>query len=78
MALGDGMSGEYENLRRVTYGDSDDEFGRCVFVPVCPVCGRFVKADATITFRPEGNPIVGPTATCSQCGRVEMPCKGFL
>lgn len=56
--------GDYENMRRVVYGDSGAQF-----VPVCETCGRFVKADESIglcqwdeTLSPE------PNATCSRCG----------
>lgn len=66
---------DYENTRRVSY-DCDDE-GIAVFVPVCEKCGRFVKADPTIKTNVDGlEP--GPNATCSRCGRVEMPFDGFF
>jgi hypothetical protein len=61
---------EYEGVRRVRYGDAQ-------FVPVCPGCGRFVKADNAVSMTGDGlKP--GPTATCSKCGRVEMPFEGFV
>lgn len=62
----------YENFRRVAYGE-----GGATFVPVCPNCGRFVRADDIIY----ENEITGvkkqPNATCSKCGRIEMPFEGY-
>ena len=69
------MTHEYEGVRRVVYGQG--EYEGATFVPVCPSCGRFVKADATKRF--QGDTIVRePDATCKACGRVEMPFEGFL
>jgi len=70
-------SGEYQDTRRVSYGDSDDDSGKAVFVPVCCKCGRFVKADPTMKFTEE-TITDGPNATCSRCGRTEMLFEGFL
>jgi hypothetical protein len=71
------MSGEYENLRRVVYGDSDSEHGQAQFVPVCPECGRFVKADKSMTFK--GFHLEpAPNARCRRHGRVVMPFEGFF
>lgn len=69
--------GEYENLRRVSYGEADSETGRAQFVPVCVTCGRFVTADKTIRF---GSHTIapGPNATCKKCGRTEMLFEGFF
>ncbi len=58
---------EYEGLRRVAYGDEG-----ATFVPVCPKCGRFVKADNTI----QG--VDRPNATCAKCGRVTMLFEGYI
>lgn len=66
---------EYENTRRVRYGDSD--MGWATFVPVCTKCGRFVKADPEMRFANE-TIADGPNATCAKCGRVEMLFEGFL
>lgn len=68
------MSYEYENMRRVVYHMKDE--GEAQFVPVCPKCGRFVKADAKIKIKQiqEGE----PNATCSRCGRVAMPSEGIF
>lgn len=63
---------EYENMRRVQYE------GGATFVPVCPVCGRFVKADDTIFVNDEVGLRDTPTATCSKCGRIRMPFEGFI
>lgn len=66
----------YFNVRRQVYKSG------ATFVPVCPTCFRFVKADKTIQIYPEGHPVYGglapgPNATCSKCGRVEMLFEGF-
>jgi len=66
---------EYENARRVNYEGSDGE--TLSFVPVCPHCGRFVKADKTVRTG-DGGLFPEPNATCSKCGRVEMPFEGFV
>ena len=68
---------EYEGLRRQTY-DGGDESGDLVFVPVCPSCGRFVKADETVTVNGLGELVHKSNADCSKCGRVEMPFEGFF
>jgi ribosomal protein L32 len=62
---------EYEGVRRVVYGQG------ATFCPVCPNCGRFVRADETITLKGDGL-APGPTATCKKCGRIEMPFEGFI
>jgi hypothetical protein len=62
---------EYENIRRRIYE------GGLAFVPVCPKCGRFVKADESVFVNGLGELKKAPNATCSRCGRVEMPCEGF-
>lgn len=65
---------EYEGTRRVSY-DFGDEFGIAVFVPVCPECGRFVKAATARVDRRHG--AVGE-ASCSRCGVVSMPFEGWF
>lgn len=71
---GEGMTHEYENTRRVIYGAEDD----CAqYVPVCPTCGRYVKADDNIVINGLGEPLKQPNATCAKCGRVSMPFEGF-
>lgn len=65
---------EYENLRRVCYGDDD----LWIFIPVCPICGRFVKADKSIYINELTGVKKEPNATCKKCGRVEMLCEGCL
>lgn len=62
---------EYENLRRVV-------FGNMWFVPVCPHCGRFVKADASVAVNGLEERRKEPNATCAKCGRVEMPFEGYF
>ena len=65
---------EYQNLRRVCYNCGGE--GVAVFVPVCPTCGRFVKADRSISFNGLGE-IIGTNATCKRCGPVQMPFEGW-
>ena len=66
---------EYENLRRISY--PDDYHGNAIFVPVCPKCGRFVKADDSIFINDSGLKKQS-NATCKKCGRIEMPFEGFF
>jgi len=60
----------YEGTRRVVYEDA-------VFIPICKTCGRFVVADEEIKVNGLGQVIHEPNATCSKCGRVEMPFEGW-
>lgn len=61
----------YENTRRVKYGSGQ-------FVPVCPNCGRYVKADETMMENGLEELNLEPNATCKKCGRVLMPFEGYL
>ena len=63
---------EYENVRRIVYGEG------ATFVPVCCKCGRFVKADETVTFNGLGEYVDKENATCSKCGRTRMLFEGFV
>ena len=66
------MSHEYENVRRVVYGE-----GAC-FVPVCEKCFRFVKRDKEVWFRGDGTVDESRTnAECKKCGRTKMLYEGF-
>jgi hypothetical protein len=65
------VSGEYEGTPRLVYGEG------ATFLPVCEKCGRYVKADATVTIRGDGQPS-GPNATCSRDGRVAMLFEGYV
>jgi hypothetical protein len=67
---------EYVNLRRELY--KTDEWGDLLFIPVCPKCGRFVKADKAVTVNGLGEYVSKPNATCKKDGRVEMPFEGFF
>jgi len=70
----DGKMYEYENLRRVTYGKTGVSF-----IPVCPKCGRFVKVDKSMMFNMEDDfDREKPNATCSRCGRMQMPFEGYI
>lgn len=66
---------EYENFRRTVYASDD---GDLIFVPVCPTCGRFVRSDEFVMTNGLGQLKEQPNATCSKCGRVEMPFEGYL
>lgn len=74
---------EYEGIRRICYPNRDEgeEYGS-TFVPICPSCGRFVKADPTMSFVKAGSfgaiKPKEPNATCKKCGRVAMPFEGFI
>mgnify|MGYP001610076632 CR=1 FL=1 len=63
----------YPDLQRVVYGEDG-----AMFIPVCPLCRRFVRSDKTITFNGEEGPKKQPNATCRRCGRVEMPFEGYV
>lgn len=66
------MTRKIETLRWVKYGD-------WLFLPVCPTCGHFVKADETILINGLGDyKRDEPNATCARCGRVIMPCEGTI
>lgn len=69
---------DYPNLRRVRY--DFDSRGVAVFVPVCPNCGRFVKADEVFhaEFNLNDDMRYDPNATCKHCGQVEMPFEGWF
>lgn len=64
--------GEYVETRRVRYT------GGAQFVPVCEKCGRYVKADKTISVSEGLGLHPQPNATCSKCGRTHMLFEGFL
>ena len=66
------MAGEYENAKRIVYGDG------ATFVPVCEKCGRFVVADDSVMVNEETGLVKQPNATCSRCGRTEMLFEGFM
>lgn len=59
--------------------DCGEDFGSAQFIPKCPVCGRFVKADKTTPFRANYEHYeFGPNATCTKHGHVEMPFEGWF
>lgn len=66
------MSDWDERTPIVVYGDDGATFER-----KCPQCGQFVANDGTITVDGAGRVKPGPNATCSKCGRVEMPFLGY-
>lgn len=63
---------EYEGTRRLMYGDN------MCFIAACPNCGRFVKADDSVTINGLEELVSKPNADCKKCGRVEMPFEGWL
>ena len=63
---------EYENTRRIKYGSG------ATFVPVCEQCGRFVKADKTISINYETGLSKKSNCKCSKCGRTRMLFEGFV
>jgi uncharacterized Zn finger protein len=67
---------EYENTRRVVYE------GGMQFLPICPNCGRYVKADEKLETLynewTDESKIESPNATCKKCGRVQMFFEGYL
>ena len=64
---------EYEGVRRVVY-DPDG----ATFVPVCSKCGRFVRADKTVTMTYKHGWEDKPNSDCARCGRVSMLFEGCL
>lgn len=67
----------YPNTRRVSYLDTCGEHGEALFVPVCPHCGRYVKAAESISVNGLGEIKDEPNAWCSRCGNVTMPFEGW-
>ena len=63
---------DYPEIHRVIYE------GGATFVPICPKCGRFVKADRTIMVSEGLGLKEQPNGTCKKCGRVEMIFEGFI
>ena len=63
---------QYENMKRIVYGDSG-----ATFVRVCTTCFRFVKADESVLVG-EAGLWPGPNATCTKCGRTTMLFEGFI
>ena len=58
-------------LRKRQYGD-------LLFSAVCPSCGELVATDESIQIHANGDYFKQPNATCSKCGRVEMPFYGSM
>jgi hypothetical protein len=70
------MSYEYFNTRRIIYNIENE--GHLCFIPVCPKCGRYVKSDESVLVNLLGELKKESNATCKKCGRIEMPCEGYL
>ena len=66
------MSFEYEGVKWIQYEDG------ATFIPVCTICGRFVKADETIQTNDEIGLRDQPNATCKKCGRIQLIFEGFI
>jgi hypothetical protein len=52
--------------------------GNAVFVPVCEKCGRFVKADPSVSVNDHEGLKDQPNATSKVHGRVQMIFEGFF
>lgn len=52
--------------------------GGATFIPVCPICNRFVKADASIFINGMGELSDQPNTTCSKHGRVNMQFEEYV
>jgi len=64
------------------YGDDDQSRiisyeGGAMFIPRCPKCGRYVKADESV-FVSDAGLRKAPNGTCKRDGRVEMYFIGFM
>ena len=59
------------DLPVVTYGEG------ATFTRKCPICGRFTKANKTVKFNGDGQPVKKPNSRCKKCGRVEMSFVGY-
>lgn len=68
------MVSEYEGMKRACF-DFEGSIG--MFLPVCPNCARFVKADDCFLVNGVGGVADEPNATCSKCGRIKMEFEGF-
>ncbi len=66
---------EYENTRRVSYESGG---GQAVFIPVCPICGRYVKSDKKILVNDSTGLKDSPNGTCKKHGRIKMFFEGFF
>lgn len=64
----------YENTPRKGYELGDGE-GTAYFLPVCTMCGRYVKMDSGIYWNEYQGVKDVPNATCSKCGRVKIECE---
>ena len=61
---------KYKGMRRIMYDAGE------TFIPLCEKCGRFVKADKTISPTNSATP-TECNATCAKCGRTHMLFEGF-
>ena len=66
------IDGEYENVRRIQYGDDG-----ATFIPVCEKCARFVKPNKTV-FCNDWGLKDEPNAECKKCGPTKMLFEGFI
>ena len=66
------IDGNYEGLGRIVYGDG------ATFIPVCPECGRFCKADKEVLVNGMGEMKDQPNGTCKKHGRIKMPFEGWI
>ena len=62
---------EYENEKRIVYGDG------AMFLRRCAKCSRFVKAPDTMRFNGLGEYVQQDNAACSKCGPTHLIFEGF-
>ena len=48
------------------------------FLPICPICKKFVKVDDEIFFDCFYQPIEQPNATCKKHGRIQIDFLGYF
>jgi len=70
------MINDYENMRRICYAD-DGYTGSATFIPVCSICGRFVKPNKSVQLTATGL-ADKPNAKCKKCGPAKMLFEGFF
>jgi len=66
----------YQEMRRVVYAGSPG-IGNAVFLPICDQCGRFIKADESVSVSEMDGLKDVPNATCSKHGRIKMVFEGY-
>ena len=65
---------EYAETRRVVF---ETDHGELYFLPVCPICSRYVKMDNIIKVNGMGRLSGECNATCKKCGRIRLESEGY-